>query len=921
MLDDRLRTLPSVPSCPDVSGSDEARRRRRGPRVLLLSALGAGLCACAGPNVVPAAPVAAEASLHFYAAWRLERRATDGLGPALTTAGLPASEEDEGSHAGLTGTGGAGAEQALAAAAIEPDWIAPQRLLDDVLRAELRGPEALARRVEALAAAPDDAVAHYLVGRLGGPDSERLLDRSVELQPDLGWGWHGLAWSAHRRGDTKRALPLGQAALALARDPHEVVHFAHALSRYLIASKRSDDAVRLLDSLVRNGWAAGTSSGSGDHGAANGHAPSGVAALRPEERLYLAVELALGELSTSVVLDSLNAAAAHASTKLAALARARAPLRQRGARRALELLATPGTTEAERLALVRALAQRREVSTDELLLALSGATVHSREDRTAALRGEVLALRGDSALGSALRARGGERSARARVADSFRSGEPLPAFEQWITELPECVKDPTGAPLHPPLAALAGALRAAAPLVTADTLARVSLVEALIGAGWFDEAESLALRGLLPPALADDVMRRALAARTSFAAIAAVLEAVDEGDPSELVEAEGGSTFDVTVRRVSSVKDLLGAVRRRLVEQRLLGGLDARVPDLDEASPRIGYGPFAEVVHPGPRFSAEDERLGRGQAGAPVPGLAAEFLALGRHALFGSAVGQGGPDGALLRVVHIEERAGTHLGRPYGGTVFWCDGADVAPRFARQGSSISGAALHEGYWIDLERVEAERENWRRVARRFVGDPARVRAALDVIGPRVAPAARAAFDPALGANDRLRLAWMVEQGSHEAPEVVSLAALAEVVCVHEEGHLCDRAQWYPLRAHLGALLAFTAAHGFSPERIAEALEERAQLVALCCVSDPRLAWVDLLDAAERTSAGARGPTPHAAGYQRVLQRLLERLSRELDAGEWPELDGQRRLIDQLHRIAPEGLRALAVREARARGIVR
>ena len=57
---------------------------------------------------------------------------------------------------------------------------------------------------------------------------------------------------------------------------------------------------------------------------------------------------------------------------------------------------------------------------------------------------------------------------------------------------------------------------------------------------------------------------------------------------------------------------------------------------------------------------------------------------------------------------------------------------------------------------------------------------------------------------------------------------------------------------------------------------EALEVRAQLVALCCVSDPRLAWVDLLDAAERSGSDGRGLTPHAAGYQRVLQQLLARL---------------------------------------------
>ncbi|MEZ6013563.1 MAG: hypothetical protein R3F49_00485 [Planctomycetota bacterium] len=885
-------------------GAGSAWRSRCGRVASALVVCFAGAAGCAAPRVTPGPLVDAAASERLYEAWRAQRVQSDA-DDERAAAGARDAESDLGPPRGLA--------EAAEAAALDPSWVAPQRILDEALRADLRGPEALARRLTALAATPDDPAALYLAGRLGGPGADRLLDRSVAADPSFGWGWHGLAWNAHRRGDSKRAVAWGEVALALARDPHEVAHFAHSLARYLLAVGRAKDAVVLLDRLVRGVGATGR--------------PAAGLALRTDERLRLAVELTLDELATSDGEPGARGAAARAHAAAGVDATARA-VRMRGARRGLELLAASGVSDAERLTLVRALAGQEQVTVDELLLALSGAA-HGEGDgggRIAHLRAELLDLL-PAATGArrsplALRWRG-ERAptgSRQEVLDAFRWDEPSDALERWLATLPPQLKDVAGRPLRPSLAALTEATRLATPLADATEPQRVTLAEALLAAGWYDEAEALALRGTLPPGVAEWTLRRALAARTAFAAILSVLEAIDRGAPSELVQADGGGAFDVALKAVGSLGELLDAVRRRLVQGRLLGGFDPNVADLDAASPRIGYGLFATVVHPGPTFSAEDERLGRGPEGARVPGLALEFDALGRHALFGHALGQGGPDGSILKLVHTEQRAGEHLGRPFHGTVFWCCGADVPARFGRRGASVSGAALHEGYWVDLERVEAERDLWLRTLRRFTGDPARVRAALEVVGPRVERAARAQFDPTLGANDRMRLAWMVEQGDEAEPVPVSLAQLAEVVAVHEEGHLCDRAGWYPVRSHLLALLSFAAAHRFAPTAIAEALEERAQLVALACVPDPRLAWVDLLDAAERTDAGS-AITPHAAGYRRLLGRLLERLSHELDTGDWPELDPERRLVDQLHRIAPEHLRALAVREARARGLTR
>ena len=118
----------------------------------------------------------------------------------------------------------------------------------------------------------------------------------------------------------------------------------------------------------------------------------------------------------------------------------------------------------------------------------------------------------------------------------------------------------------------------------------------------------------------------------------------------------------------------------------------------------------------------------------------------------------------------------------------------------------------------------------------------------------------------------------------------------------------------------SLISFAGAHGFSGQRIARALEERAQLIAVAACRDPRVPIVDLLDAAEE---GGASVTPHGAAYRRVLARLVERLEKEYLAGEWDGADLQPdgRWIDQLHRLDPEALRGLAIREARARGLAR
>jgi hypothetical protein len=152
----------------------------------------------------------------------------------------------------------------------------------------------------------------------------------------------------------------------------------------------------------------------------------------------------------------------------------------------------------------------------------------------------------------------------------------------------------------------------------------------------------------------------------------------------------------------------------------------------------------------------------------------------------------------------------------------------------------------------------------------------------------------------------------------SPEV-GLGELCDVTALHEEGHLCDRARFLPLSAHLGRALAFLWKAGASAQGVARRLEYRAQLVALCAAPDPRVPLVSVLAAGEGRGAGV---TPHGDAYRELLVDLLAELDRQIESApqRWPEIDGDRVLAHQLHVLGPERVRALANALAGREGLV-
>ena len=743
------------------------------------------------------------------------------------------------------------------AAALAPDWVAPARFLDQWRHGPaLTLPDRFAEHLRGAEAG--DPGRAYLAGRLA-PGAGGASTGEVQGAAGLPWTWHLVGWRARQRGDLTGAIEAERMAYRLARDPAEVTFFASILARFLEDADRPDLGVEVLQGALD---------------------PDATLAVRGAERVALEAQLA------TLWLLSERPEGLAAGTRLG-----------------LERLASAELTVAERRDLLKALgkvAAKGLVSGAELELALARASASCEGADREAVE-ELLATRLGAASGPGRDAGWRAALVRAFSADAG-AAEPARTLGEWLDALPEEVRE--GVLGDGPVAALLDAVAELAREPGAVAL-QVEVGRRLVDAGWYEEGAGWSDR--LQPADPAEARALRVAALRGRAALAALLNLGRRLDARRAYSSASGAA-----ESIASAEALHDEVARVLEQSGLLPEAAAELE-----SPVIDYGPAGTLVHPGPTFSEQDAELGRGDAGEPVPGLAAAFARMGRFALVGRGAGQGGPDATVLRRLHETRHEGAHLGRPFAGTVIWCQGADVPGRVGRGGGSIGGAALHEGFYVDLEVLAAERRFWVEVASRFRAPDGSVRAgdvgrALAVPGP--SPARALSMQPALGAADRMRLAVMM-QG--EALVVPDLDRFCEGVAAHEEAHLCDRAAWYPLTTgRVLRVLGFAAGHGFSGARIARALELRAQLVAMCVLDDPRLLWVDLLDAAE----GRLGRlSPHGEAYRELLGALLQRMDASPAAGGVPGTGA--RWIDRLHTVEPALLRAIATEEAAARGLVR
>ena len=767
---------------------------------------------------------------------------------------------------------------------------------------DLLGIEALDVHLRALEDEGEDAAELYLTGRLEGEPGLARFERAASVAPRLSWAQHGLAFAAELEGHHSEALEYERRALELARDSWERSFFTSALARIEVNADRPKDAIERLRDRIEQ--------------------PE----IAPPDWIELSVQLA--------------------ETELGLLFR---PEAREGYDRALKLLRDHELTDLEVASLaarVRQVSWIDDPARLELQLALASRAGSMRDRLRAELllehRPTPLALgllrRAEEAAGQALLS--GPLARRAR----FAAGQFAEAIEAWRAEQPSCVLDEEGLPLDRRLAQVVGRSRAS-DLDEPDPLFALGI--ALIDAGWFREARSVASTLALHDLdRALGIEARAVAGQQLLQGLDRQMRRLERSDApgfDALSDAFGDGALTLeeleqdTEVEVEDLQGLLAAIGPRVARaNEFLGGTrdGGQLAHELATSPLLHYGFVGALVHPGPRFSAADEQAGYGTAGERVPGLARVLDRLGRFGIFGKVLGGGGPDGTVLQRVHVEARSGTHLGVDWHGTIAWCEGADVPSRAVRRGARISGAALHEGYWVDVDMVRQEWFGWRELEERFLGDEMeRLTSALGTRGLALATSAeqvrarrkeRRRIEPLLGAADRLRIAVLADRyalvagGDVEAGELVPLDELVENTAIHEEGHLCDRTRFLPISQNLLGIAGFFVSNRLSPARVSERLEYRAQLIALARARDPRVPLVDILRA---TEVGG-GLTPHAAGYGEILEDLLSELDRRLadDPDQWPELDPDRMLAHQLHRIGPGRLRELALSLCESEGLV-
>ncbi len=780
------------------------------------------------------------------------------------------------------------------AVALAPDWVAPRRALDEILRVDLRALDALAGYRAALAAGLGDASTLYLAGRLEGRDGYARFERALTFDPTLAWAWHGMAAAAASEGDMAAARRASARALSLARDPYERTFFTATLARFEVASGWREEARERLDARAEDPETA------------------------PGDRTALAVQ------ATMLLLLSPSIDAEEEANE-----------------RALALLRSSDPTNAEIADLVAVLRRLTpDGDTGRIVLALA-ARPGAVRDR---LRAELLLDEAPSPLALGLLERGLSAAgvtppsgALVRAA-RFAAGDCRGAAERWMAELPSAARAPDGRPVDPRLARAADLACALPENARAADLNELG--DALVAAGWFREARSVAARlAFVDLDAAAQLDARALSGLTFLAGTRRTLDRIDADRarprqrsprPRERADASGSAPASKAARARAPAKiphtldELLGALAPHATEARaFLGGdtdLERVRAELVE-SPRRSYAGLAHVVHPGPRLSAEDEDEGLGPAGTPVGGLTQLLAGLGRFGLFGQLSGDA-PDGTILPLLALEERSGEHLGVAWRGTVAWCEGADVPSRAGRMGARIAGAALHEGYWIDVDQVRSEVASWAELAQSFRGSHERVRLALGVQGLAVIAGEagrreRTATSSLLDQAERVRLAVLHDRAPRgdDTGELgrVELDELLIASGAHEEGHLCDRTRFLPLSKRWPRALALLLDCGFSPRRVQEELEYRAQLTAIAAVADPRVPLAQVLDGVE----GGTSVTPHAAGYSRLLDDLIRMLDDEMTRGAFPSLARDRTLVHQLHHLTPEEVRTLAVALAKRR----
>lgn len=391
------------------------------------------------------------------------------------------------------------------------------------------------------------------------------------------------------------------------------------------------------------------------------------------------------------------------------------------------------------------------------------------------------------------------------------------------------------------------ALRHAAGRAQQDEGALPALADALVSVGWRDE-----LRAVLTREVRDEAVAASLAARLEREErFDAFLLAVGEL-ARELSDAARSGESEVTFA------GMLEDLRRRSID---CLGRDVTSGLVERSYPFLGS--FAVSV-------ASD---------GPVE---VEFGGRGLVLLVGRRTGRP-PEITVSRMLAVSRsQTAVVAGQELDYDLVWTSADGLSPDLQGPRDSVAGLTLDRLVLLQVDALLADAP---------VLDPGfEVRAR-----PVVAPEDLVATDTPSGVAARILC------------DVATGGRLGELqldaVLAHELVHVLDARRMLPVAHHPLRSLSFVVGHGFDGAAAEQTLEGRAAGLSLVTAREPRLALAALLSFLPERE----GETAHAAGYHEVLHVLLARLAERLD--EFPALDPERNLVQQLDRLSSDDVRRL------------
>ncbi len=300
--------------------------------------------------------------------------------------------------------------------------------------------------------------------------------------------------------------------------------------------------------------------------------------------------------------------------------------------------------------------------------------------------------------------------------------------------------------------------------------------------------------------------------------------------------------------------------------------------DLVAGAEQVSFGPLGAMLDPDP------------QTGGP---FARHFFERGRLLIVGRRVGSP-PELMMLPALHFD-RAG-----PQNAHLAFVEGVRVPSYLHFQNAQLTGAALHRFAYVDVGQIDAEAQRVQVDLKKWDAEAGRIFA--EPLSPADDQTSRRSLkEPAEVA---FRLRWHANRRA-ESQGSSYFEDLVEQVLVHEIAHLNDAHEFFSSKTGLWQVLGAFVRKGFSVAKIEAWLEMRAQCAAILRGRNPHLGLATCADYLPRSRGGE---SPHATGYEELMERFVEILDREPER--FPMLRRDSNLLQQLDRLTASQIRAVA-----------